>query len=324
MKEQASKNIRLVLFAFAFGLAGLAVTGGAPAQDAQSPDVLVTQLIENETDPVLVNYAPLAFSGEAGNGARQILAEWIRTTSCDAPPGSTSCQGRPIIAPSCEWKAINLGWGAAHRAEDINAYQLALANARSWLAVQEAALADELETHEALDPGWPQQVMRMRTRDQFWRRLRIELGNDASLEAGTERSIRDYMARVRMCSADEQSAAYVSEVFELEGWPRISRYGEEIDESFWLLVQHAPLSIQEAVLPELERLYPLGETRPRNFGMLYDRVRQRNGQPQRYGTQYSCVHGVPQLYQVEDEEALNSHRAALGMPSIEEAMARRC
>jgi hypothetical protein len=300
-----------------------ATTISAEAQDVMSPDELVAQLVQGGIDPVTANYAPLALSGETGNEARRVLGDWIRATSCGAGPGEL-CGSRPITAPSCAWRAINLGWGAAHDAPDPNAYSAALSSARSWLSRNEAELEVELGQVAPSADGWPAQVMRMRVRDQFWRRLRAALGRDETLPRGAERSIRYYMASVRMCEADQQSAQFVGEIFEREGWPRISQYGEDVDQSFWLLVQHAPLSLQEAVLPELERLYPLGETAPRNFGMLYDRVMQRNGQPQRYGSHYTCPDGVHQLYQVEDEAALNEYRAALGMPPIEEEIVRRC
>lgn len=296
---------------------------GAWAQDVLPPLDLADGLIGGEIDPVTANYAPLKFGEADRAAARERIANWIRAELCDANPGQP-CDGRPARAPGCEWEAINLGWGAAEEADDLNAYTAALIGARAWLAEREAELAEEEMDGRSRLGDWRDVLSGSRIRDQYWRRLRILMQREAETLSPTEGRIRYYMARAGMCRTDRESAQFARDIFETHGWPRISEYGADVDENLWLLVQHAPLSLQREVLPELERLYPDGETSPRNYALLFDRVMQRTRQPQRYGSQYTCQEGEHVLYEVEDPETLDLLREEMGLQPIEDAAERRC
>lgn len=304
-------------------LLALVFTGRAVAQDVIAPTELADKLIVGEIDVVTANYAPIGLAETGGAAARERLGHWIRAEFCNAPPGEL-CSGRPARSPSCEWEAINLGWGAARQATDLNVYTAALMRARSWLAAREAEISVDMEARASSYNDWRATLMRLRSRDQSWRRLRISMRADQDELVATEWRIRSYMASVRLCQTDRASAHFARDRFEQNGWPRISEFGAEADESLWLLVQHGPLDLQRVVLSELERLYPIGETNPRNFAMLFDRVRQRTGQPQRYGSQYTCSDGEHVLFETEAVDQLNERREAMGMPAIADAAARRC
>lgn len=70
------------------------------------------------------------------------------------------------------------------------------------------------------------------------------------------------------------------------GWPALAQ--AEPEASF-LLLQHAPDSVQVRYLPRMQALYEAGRLHPANYAPYLDRALLYQGQPQQYGTQYSRV-----------------------------------
>jgi hypothetical protein len=119
-----------------------------------------------------------------------------------------------------------------------------------------------------------------------------------------------------MEAVDSKHRPEIERVFERYGWPKRSIFGREAAHSFWLLVQHQPLEVQEKVLPEMERAMQNGEASRNDYAYLFDRVSIRKGRPQRWGTQAKCVNGLPVLETVEDQAGLDARRGELHMPPI--------
>ncbi|NVO31967.1 DUF6624 domain-containing protein [Hymenobacter lapidiphilus] len=70
------------------------------------------------------------------------------------------------------------------------------------------------------------------------------------------------------------------------GWPVLAQ--AEPEASF-LLLQHAPDSVQVRYLPKVQALYEAGQLHPASYATYLDRALMNQGQPQRYGTQYGRV-----------------------------------
>lgn len=107
------------------------------------------------------------------------------------------------------------------------------------------------------------------------------------------------------------------------GWPVISRYGAEADQTAFLIVQHATgdLPFQREVLVKLEKLLAAKETGGENYALLYDRVHELEGRMQRFGTQGDCRGKIWISYPVEDLAGVDKRRAALGMPPLAQSNA---
>lgn len=135
-------------------------------------------------------------------------------------------------------------------------------------------------------------------------------------------SDKDQLSAMEMMhKIDSKNTANLKLLLKLLGkeWFTISEFGKECDQNAWLLVQHADLDVQfqSRILPILEKLMKQGETIPKNYAYLYDRIASHTGKPQRYGTQ---ANGDLELFPVEDPVNLNRRRAEVGLPPIEEQM----
>ena len=61
-----------------------------------------------------------------------------------------------------------------------------------------------------------------------------------------------------------------------------------------------------------------GEADPGDFATMYDRVQKSQGRPQRYGSQFSFRQGHLVADSIADMKALDSLRAAVGLPPMHE------
>lgn len=134
---------------------------------------------------------------------------------------------------------------------------------------------------------------------------------------------KGFMPRWR--NLDETNTNDLKALLTIYGWMKISLFGNSVDSDAWLLVQHADLDLafQQSVLAILTTLYPIEETRPRNYAMLYDRVAVNSKQPfQKFGSQGSCQGNKWDPYPIEDFAHVNDRRAEMGMETFEKNKAR--
>jgi len=113
----------------------------------------------------------------------------------------------------------------------------------------------------------------------------------------------------------ERDAEWLKAAVAREGWPTQSEHGELVPFQAWLLVQHAdhdPL-LQLEMLRLMEPLAGRGEVSKSNFALLHDRVMLKLAGKQRYGTQAQCVDGERRPQPLEDEAALATLRAEVGL-----------
>jgi hypothetical protein len=101
-------------------------------------------------------------------------------------------------------------------------------------------------------------------------------------------------------------------------FPKSSEIGREGVAALFIIVQHAPLEIQERYLPEIERLSNHGELSKSSFALLKDRVLVSEGKKQMYGSQVKRDStGIAEPYPIEDEVHVNIRRKELGIPPLE-------
>jgi hypothetical protein len=124
----------------------------------------------------------------------------------------------------------------------------------------------------------------------------------------------------RACRVDADNVAWIKQEVRARGWFEISRYGADAEKDAWLLVQHADhdSAFQNEVLGLLDKLRLKGETNPKSFAYLYDRVAINSGHPQRYGTQGGCKDGERFTAPLENPADVDRLRAELGMTSLAE------
>lgn len=121
---------------------------------------------------------------------------------------------------------------------------------------------------------------------------------------------------------DEFHAARMKEILKVHGWIMISKFGSEYDKKAWLIIQHADGDpfFQAGVLFLLERLANKGETDPKNYAYLYDRVAAKFhqiGLLQKYGTQVDLTKDTVKLQPYEGNiEDIDKLREAVGLEPL--------
>lgn len=112
----------------------------------------------------------------------------------------------------------------------------------------------------------------------------------------------------------------VVKIIDQYGWLGKSRIGEEANHNLWLIIQHAPLEVQEKYLPLLRQSVKENESFPQDLAYLEDRLLMRKKLPQIYGTQATMdpTSGKISIYEIKDVEHVNERRQKIGLGTIEE------
>ena len=124
-------------------------------------------------------------------------------------------------------------------------------------------------------------------------------------------------ARQWDASVDERNARRMRAIISEIGWPTTSKVGAQAEHMAWLLVQHAELDFQKECFALMAR-EPADEVCARHLAYLEDRIRVREGLPQRYGTQLQKTDDGWEPLPTLDTEDLDARRQAVGLEPIAE------
>jgi hypothetical protein len=152
--------------------------------------------------------------------------------------------------------------------------------------------------------------------------LRLELlgmrEKDQKVREGFSSSMTEE-TMTAILAVDGEHLGRLKEIVSQYGWPGRSLVGADGAEAAWLLVQHAPSPFMKHCLPLLEDAVEAGESEARHYAYLYDRVQVKDGNLQRYGTQYKFTQeGVLEREPLADPESVDERRVSLGLPTMEE------
>jgi hypothetical protein len=123
-----------------------------------------------------------------------------------------------------------------------------------------------------------------------------------------------------MTRLDRANTQWLSEIVERDGWPTISKVGEDASRKAWLLVQHADHDpvFQLKVLRIMEPLLASEDVSARDYAYLYDRVMLKLAYRQRYGTQVTCEEGQRIALPLEDPARLDQLRTGMQLEPFAE------
>ncbi|WP_157197940.1 DUF6624 domain-containing protein [Methylomonas koyamae] len=128
----------------------------------------------------------------------------------------------------------------------------------------------------------------------------------------------------RMEAVHIGNAARLAEILEQYGWPGNRLVGEEGACATWLIAQHAigNPSFMRHCLSLLKQAAADNDVIPWQVAFLEDRIRTYEGKPQIYGTQFQTnKNGQLEPYPIENPQAVNDRRLAVGLNTIEERTA---
>jgi hypothetical protein len=132
---------------------------------------------------------------------------------------------------------------------------------------------------------------------------------------------RDSVVR-HMTLIDSLNTARVGAIIDSAGWLGPLDVGERASRTLWLVIQHAPLAVQERYVSEMRLGVEEGKASAADLAYLEDRIEMRNGRPQTYGSQVNMENGISTLWTIKDAETVNERRAAVGLGPLEKYAAQ--
>lgn len=118
---------------------------------------------------------------------------------------------------------------------------------------------------------------------------------------------------------DRANELAITKIIDENGWLGTNRVGEAANQALWLVVQHAPVEMQEKYLPYLQESVEKNESDGWYLAFLEDRILMYNGKKQKFGSQAKYdAEGQPYIYPIEDVKHVNERREKLGLEPIEE------
>jgi hypothetical protein len=175
-------------------------------------------------------------------------------------------------------------------------------------------------------PELQAELLRRRSLDQTARNSWIEWTkrhgqsgaiDDANLDGDQRAELEHINAAIK--SADETNTAWLKQVVREQGWPGISKVGNDGAKAAWLLVQHADADpkFQRECL-DLMAAMAEDEVSKTQLAYLTDRVLLAEGKKQCYGTQFYSVRGKWLPRPLEDEAHVDERRSAVGLNALAE------
>lgn len=123
---------------------------------------------------------------------------------------------------------------------------------------------------------------------------------------------------------DSLNELEVVEIINQYGWVGTNTVGGQGNATLWLVIQHAPIEIQQKYLPLLKESVLRGESNGSHLAMLEDRIHMYLKEPQIYGSQVvrDEKNGQQVVYEIYEPEYVNQRRSELGLGPIEEYLKR--
>ena len=179
-----------------------------------------------------------------------------------------------------------------------------------------AHVPEFLKSYQArLNLPLKEQLEQLRVQDQT---IRLLLP-DAEARFGRDSEEYGWFRNELMPRNDSIVLESVIALIDQEGWLGISEVGELANQTLWLVIQHAPLAIQETYLPLLENSVSKGESKASYLAFLEDRILMRKKEPQIYGTQslWDKEKMKNVIWPIWDSADVNQRRREVGLETIE-------
>ncbi len=153
----------------------------------------------------------------------------------------------------------------------------------------------------------------VRESDQSARLAMIELTRSDQLDIDAVLA-----AQTKIEEVDSTNQVIVARLLD-NGWPQ--GLSEEANNAIWLVIDHAPIDYQLRYMPLIEEQVATGAISKSQYATLFDRIRMRQGEPQRYGTQTVQHRSAEQnasiyVWPIENPRKLNRLRRAMGLSPI--------
>lgn len=142
---------------------------------------------------------------------------------------------------------------------------------------------------------------------------------DAVVQVYGQASLQWYQHWQKIHKTDSINLVKTERIIQQYGYPGQRSVGPKQANTVWLVIQHAPLAVQEKYLPLIQKAADEGEMEKSNLALLVDRIRMYRGKKQLYGSQIiTSPTGKKFFHPIEDKANVNKRRAKVGLGPIEE------
>lgn len=122
----------------------------------------------------------------------------------------------------------------------------------------------------------------------------------------------------KVIAQDSENSAFLKNLIDSAGWPKMSEVGVETAMAAWLIAQHSPDKDFRKHCLELMLEAP-DEVEPQNLARTIDRVRIEEGKRQYFGTHFTKDEdGTWRPLPIEDEENVDERRSEYGLSTMQE------
>jgi len=209
-------------------------------------------------------------------------------------------------------KAVQLDW------EDVEDW---LANSESdfknlkkkkrcWKKVQK-----EIKTQQkGMNLALREELIQMGKADQ---KYRMEIQEQSKKGNANSPVVKELWKK--QLAIDAKNLKRSEEIITEYGFPPKKLVGKKAAKSIFQIIQHAELRYQQKYIPLFHKAVKNGDLDMKILALMLDRVENRKGRPQIYGTQIEENQKTGKLAftPIVDERKVNKRRAHIGLPTIE-------
>jgi hypothetical protein len=170
------------------------------------------------------------------------------------------------------------------------------------------------------NPALRAELLKMLEEDQRHRKELAETMKEGA-KADADRVRRIDMEQAAL---DEANLQKLVKILDGSGWPTAAAVGADARQGVFLVLQHAPIEVQEKYLGAARNAAAAGELERSNLALLEDRVLMRRGKNQIYGTQLRSNPTTHQLevWPIDDEANVDARRKAVGLEPLADYVKR--
>ena len=118
---------------------------------------------------------------------------------------------------------------------------------------------------------------------------------------------------------DSINLVKVKNFIDTYGWMGPDEVGKQGAQTLFLVIQHADSLTQVTYFPVMREAVKKGKAKPQELALLEDRILTNQGKEQIYGSQVRLNEaGKYEFFPITDEANVNTRRASVGLPPLEE------
>jgi hypothetical protein len=155
-------------------------------------------------------------------------------------------------------------------------------------------------------------------RDQYVRKVLVPMFSDEALDPEVRTAFQS-SAGAYLYQVDTLNTAELKVILQEYSWADLIEGDPQLFKQIFHVVQHSPdEAFRAEVLAEISPYAERGDVDGQEYALMYDRVELAAGRQQLYGSQYKCVDGQYDVYDLKDPEGVDARRALMGMQPLQD------